>query len=58
MKCCKGNLILEMRKRGAVAMADVTDVGKWKSVWMCNGFVRILRHLLTATRAEDNGALG
>ena len=39
-------------------MAGVTDIGKCKCVWMCNGFARILRHLLTATRAEDNGALG
>ncbi len=39
-------------------MAEVIAVGKWKSVWMCNGFARILRHLLTATRAENNGALG
>lgn len=36
-------------------MAVVIAVGK--SVWMCNGFVRILRHLLTVNRAVY-GALG
>ncbi len=32
-------------------MTGVTAVGKWKGVWMCNGFVRILRHLPTVTLA-------
>ena len=32
-------------------MTGVIAVGKWKGVWMCNGFVRILRHLPTVTRA-------
>jgi len=32
-------------------MTGVIAVGKWKSVWMCNGFVRIWRHLPTVTLA-------
>lgn len=32
-------------------MTGVIAVGKWKGVWMCNGFVRILRHLPTVTLA-------